>query len=265
MNDRNRLSATSPWEINYPVQVFYEPGPLLKPEYLRHVRGHGLLLKLLRKFRFTYRPSLVQRLLRVNERVVETPFVISNIADEDERVLDIGCCESVLPVELAHLGHKVWAVDQRNYPLVHPNLTFLQADVCSTGLPSGFFDAAISLSTIEHIGIGFYGDPEHESGDVKAIKELWRVLKPGGKLVLTAPYGVACDGWQRVYDSKRLAVLLSGFTVRKIRYFKKNEDSESWIEVKEPEVSTADSSEVTEGLVLLVATKDPAPGAQAEA
>ncbi len=40
------------------------------------------------------------------------------------------------------------------------------------------FDTIISISVIEHIN----GD-----GDSKAIREMWRVLKPGGKLILTFP------------------------------------------------------------------------------
>lgn len=257
VKERKPLSSTAPWGFNYPVQIAYEPGPLLIPGLFRKIYRYGLLLKALTKFRLTRRPSLVSVEFRVSERVIEAPFVIRNVTDGDERVLDVGCCESVVPIELAHLGHKVWAVDQRKYPVSHPNLTFLQADICNSGLPSEFFDTAISLSTVEHIGIGFYGDPVHEQGDVDAIKELRRVLKPGGKLILTAPFGVARDSWQRTYDSARLDRLLSGFSVTSARYYKKC--GQSWIEVAKDELSEVDSVMDTEGVVLLVARKHSVP------
>lgn len=43
-----------------------------------------------------------------------------------------------------------------------------------------FFDKIFSVSVIEHI---------ENNGDTKCIKELARVLKPGGKIVITTPFG----------------------------------------------------------------------------
>jgi hypothetical protein len=49
-------------------------------------------------------------------------------------------------------------------------------DARMTGFQNEVFDQVICISTIEHIGIGNNGD---ESGDVKSIKEILRVLKKG--------------------------------------------------------------------------------------
>jgi len=40
-------------------------------------------------------------------------------------------------------------------------------------------DSISCMHTIEHIGLGRYGDPIDPDGDLKAIKELIRVVKPG--------------------------------------------------------------------------------------
>lgn len=45
------------------------------------------------------------------------------------------------------------------------------------------------LHTVEHIGLGRYGDPLDTEGDLKAIRELKRVLAPGGTLLFAVPLG----------------------------------------------------------------------------
>lgn len=53
-------------------------------------------------------------------------------------------------------------------------------------------DSILSLScmhTVEHIGLGRYGDPIDYDGDIKAINELIRVLAPGGTLLFVVPLG----------------------------------------------------------------------------
>lgn len=58
-------------------------------------------------------------------------------------------------------------------------------------LPFGS-DSLPSLScmhTIEHVGLGRYGDPVDVNGDLKAINELKRVLAPNGDLLFVVPIG----------------------------------------------------------------------------
>ena len=43
------------------------------------------------------------------------------------------------------------------------------------------------MHVIEHCGLGRYGDIIDPSADLKAINELIRVLKPGGKLYFVSP------------------------------------------------------------------------------
>lgn len=53
-------------------------------------------------------------------------------------------------------------------------------------------DSILSLScmhTVEHIGLGRYGDPLDYDGDLKAMKELARVLAIGGNLLFVVPVG----------------------------------------------------------------------------
>ncbi|MEP7269493.1 MAG: DUF268 domain-containing protein [Saprospiraceae bacterium] len=56
-----------------------------------------------------------------------------------------------------------------------------------------FADESISsvscMHTIEHVGLGRYGDALDPDGDLKSIQELKRVLKKGGNLLFVTPIG----------------------------------------------------------------------------
>lgn len=54
-------------------------------------------------------------------------------------------------------------------------------DARSLGFPDGCFDVVFSMSVVEHI--------EGREGDAQAIREMVRVLKPGGTLALSVPFG----------------------------------------------------------------------------
>jgi len=45
------------------------------------------------------------------------------------------------------------------------------------------------MHTVEHVGLGRYGDPLDPTGDLKAIEELKRIVKPGGNVLFVTPVG----------------------------------------------------------------------------
>lgn len=53
----------------------------------------------------------------------------------------------------------------------------------------GEFDAVVSHSSLEHSGLGRYGDALNPWGDVLALARAWCVTKPGGGLYLGLPTG----------------------------------------------------------------------------
>lgn len=58
----------------------------------------------------------------------------------------------------------------------YPNVTFVQQNVPPLNFPDNTFDFAITFQVVEHI-----------KDDHAFIREIHRVLKPGGKLIITTP------------------------------------------------------------------------------
>jgi SAM-dependent methyltransferase len=186
------------------------------------------------------------------ERIVEVPFILRHLdAPAGARVLDFGASESPIALHLVSLGYRVVAVDLRPYPFSHPNLTVRQGDFLSTGLPNDSFDAAIALSVVEHCGLGAYDEPMRPAGDRLIVDELFRVLAPRGRLLLTVPYGRAGQtSWYRVYDRPRLTKLLERFTVLATEYYR-GIQRKHWLPASEADIAEVDS--ITPGFVQGVA------------
>ena len=188
----------------------------------------------------------------VNERIAEIPFVFAEVLGHvppGSRVLDVGASESTVALSLASLGYPVTAVDPRGYALTHPNITTVASGV--EELPAGLqFDAAICLSTVEHIGVGSYGQDVKPDGDVVAMQHLLRLTRRGGVLVFTAPYGRwHVTDLQRVYDDEHLDLVLSGWTVERREYLVHGRDG-SWL------VSPGPGDPAIDGVVLIRARKE---------
>jgi SAM-dependent methyltransferase len=75
------------------------------------------------------------------------------------------------------------------------------------------FDVGISISSFEHDGLGRYGDPLNPNGDLRAMKEMKKILKQDGLLFLAVPTGLDKIVWNahRIYGNKRLKLLMEGW------------------------------------------------------
>jgi SAM-dependent methyltransferase len=169
--------------------------------------------------------ALGSRLTKFNERVVEYPWVLSNIDTNYQRVLDVGSSESLLTFELIRLGFETHALDTRSFKGRHPALNFCEADICHSPYREQTFDQIVSVSTIEHIGLGKYGDPTNHASDTIAVQQMRKLVKKNGRVLITTPFSsVSSVTWQRIYDLKSIRVLVSDFEVEKIEVFSRSSD-----------------------------------------
>ena len=170
-----------------------------------------------------------------SERILENPLVIRHLPEKKSVVLDVGSRYSQVPLEMAALGHKVYTLDIEDYAFKHKNLTFVKEDIRKTTFKDNFFDVVTIISTLEHVGMGetSYGDLEERNGDITAMNEISRILKPNGIVIITIPFGKAKFlPFMRVYDKKRLAKIAENYKIMKQIYM--YNDKENW------EISTYD-------------------------
>ena len=103
------------------------------------------------------------------------------LADQSPgRLLDVGCGDGAFLHQMQGRGWKVDGVDFdgkaiENARLRH-NLELHHGDLASAGFPSSAFDAVTLNNVIEHVP-----DP------LGLLAEAWRVVKPGGRLVVITP------------------------------------------------------------------------------
>jgi len=174
-----------------------------------------------------------------------------------KRLLDVGSVGSFLPINLASQGYEVWCIDVRQYEgkgLVQ-NLKFLVGDVRKTRFENDFFDCVIAVSTLEHIGLGRYGEWLEPDGDITAVSEISRIMSINGMLLVTLPFGKGeVFPSHRVYNQQRLRAILKGLKVEREDYYTRNK-SGFWSPCAKEDLSETRSPKVEMGLACIKARK----------
>ncbi len=96
--------------------------------------------------------------------------------------------------------------DYRPANLHLDNLFCGQADLVNLPFSDGEISSLSCMHTVEHVGLGRYGDKLDPDGDLKAMSELKRVLAPGGSLLFAVPIGqpkIQFNG-HRIYSYKQI-------------------------------------------------------------
>lgn len=109
---------------------------------------------------------------------------------QDEPVLDAGCGLARWVIYLRQRGFRVLGVDYAHGALAqaraeYGELPLFAGDTTALPMRDGALGGVISLGVVEHV----------ESGPVPALRELWRVLRPGGVALVSVPYD---NPWRRL-------------------------------------------------------------------
>lgn len=142
--------------------------------------------------------------------------------DVGSSVKTLGILSQFIPVTL---------VDIRPIELKLNNLSFKEGSILNLPFEDNSVDSLSSLCVVEHIGLGRYGDELDPNGSEKAIKEIHRILKPGGILLFSVPV----DDKNKIYFNAHRAFtrdyilsLLNDFSLIEEKYHYGNEMFDSY-------------------------------------
>ena len=161
---------------------------------------------------------------RVDERVVELPWLISRLPAGKGTMLDAGSALNHPPV-LRHpkVQEKKLFISTLSYEgSAWPELgiSYVYEDLRRTCFREDFFDCIACISTIEHVGMDntllYTSDAskkEQNRDDYLLFLDVLRSrLKQGGKLYLSFPFGKARDhGWFQVFDAGMVDDVIARF------------------------------------------------------
>jgi O-antigen chain-terminating methyltransferase len=163
-----------------------------------------------------HRRGAAQVVLDIGYTHADTEYLqgLANIQIQDLYGLDIAPAKHIT----------VSGPDGVTRPLLKP----VQADVRQTPFSDDFFELIFCISTIEHIGMDNTNyqpgmeDAPSQCGDYDAIRELCRITRPQGRLLLSVPFGKYQNhGWFRQYDLDRLVRLAaaSDYRLKEVNFF----------------------------------------------
>ena len=160
---------------------------------------------------------------RLDERIIEYPWVLSRLPEEPCRLLDAG---SVLNFDYI-INHPTLGNKDISILTLFPEascfwgkrISYLYADLRDTPFRDNYFDSIICISTLEHVGMDSYiytggqlASKKDPGSFTNVIEEFNRILKARGTLFLTMPYGKYSDfGFFQQFDASLVGKAIKFF------------------------------------------------------
>lgn len=177
--------------------------------------------------------------VRLDERVVEYPWVFSRLRADGGLIVDAGSTfnkKRLLDSEfLRERTLLIYTLDT-DWIMLNNRVSYLFGDLRNMLLKDGVASSIVCISTLEHVGFTYEyktysqrnpwlaADPESYR---TAIREFRRLLEPGGQLLLTVPYGrYENHGWLQQFDAARVATVIDEFDgeLRALSYYRYHAD-----------------------------------------
>lgn len=157
-------------------------------------------------------------------RKVALDGIRDKLVGENCCYLDVGCSSGYMLADVLKRFPEVHAVGADYFSVgllqchkCFPDIPLFQIDLANCQFGDNLFDAVTCLNVLEHI-----------PNDQTALKHLFRIIKPGGKMVVTVPMGRGLyDIYDEVhyhirrYEKKELIYKINsaGFDILKNNYF----------------------------------------------
>lgn len=173
----------------------------------------------------------------VDERIVEYPWLFSLLPETGGELLDAGSTlnhdDVIHHPKLRSKKMTIMTLAPESDCFWKDGISYIYGDLRKTIFRDAAFDFVVSLSVIEHIGLDnqMYdpqgisgGDRKPGTGDhLAAVRELWRVLKPGGTAYFSMPFGKhEVREWLQVFDQRMVERVIEAFepSASEIFYYK---------------------------------------------
>jgi SAM-dependent methyltransferase len=185
------------------------------PKYWRFISDFLAFRRLQQSKPARLRMSWSSRYPMLDDRMPETPFephytyhpawaarIIASIKPRGH--VDVGSTLHFCSMVSAFVPTTFY--DIRPASLSLSGLVSQPGDLMALPLEDGSTESLSCMHVVEHIGLGRYGDPLDPDGDLKAMRELRRVLARGGSLLFVVPVGrpVIRFNAHRIYDFEQI-------------------------------------------------------------
>ncbi|SFL46991.1 protein of unknown function, DUF268 [Desulfomicrobium norvegicum] len=134
---------------------------------------------------------------------------------------DIG--SSLAFVSLVSAFFPVRFFDYRPAPLTLWDLSCGHANLLCLPFEDASIGSLSCMHVVEHVGLERYGDTFDPQGDIKAMRELIRVLKPGGTLLFVVPLGehaIIQYNAHRIYTYSQVLSFFSSLNLKSFAFVK---------------------------------------------
>jgi SAM-dependent methyltransferase len=203
----------------------------------------------------------------MDERVVELPLARQFLeVDPDAWALDAGASlnlrffRATLGDDSPRLVHLTQSGTREQALFDGDRASYVFGDLRQIPFQKSLFDRVLCVSTLEHVGLdntryGAAADSDLGSY-VTAVREMGRVLAPGGKLLITVPVGVPRSlGWFQVFgraELQKMQRILRRLEIE-VRFFAYRG---SWVDVEADEALAEQAKgEAVGALAALAATR----------
>ena len=125
---------------------------------------------------------------------------------------------------------KVLVFDIRPLDIEVPNIDFKQMDLSTNEISSELEDSTSSLSclhTLEHLGLGRYGDPIINTALINFVKNLSKMLKNSGILYVSFPIGRRRVEFNanNIFNIQEMNLLFKEFNLAPLKFYLYNNRS----------------------------------------
>jgi hypothetical protein len=195
----------------------------------------------------------------INNEYFWQDLLISQIIYEKcpSRHIDVG---SRIDGFVAHVAsfRKIEVFDVRPIYTNIPNVLFRQSDFMDSNFFNNNFGTCDSLSclhTIEHFGLGRYGDPIVEDGYLIGLRNMTSLLNKGGSFYFSTPIGKERVEFNanRVFDPLKIITIINnfGFELSKLLIIKNGNLTEE-IHISEEEINILSNFDYNLGIFIFV-------------